>query len=55
MYRNYPLYSNAFGAIIYWSGFWKMNVTDDTSGWVFAFEMSLDFQEPPEGEWSTFG
>lgn len=52
---NYPVYKNAFGAIIYWSGFWKMNAVDDTSAWYYAFEVFLPEQtEPPVGPWTAY-
>ncbi|CAD7949003.1 unnamed protein product [Amoebophrya sp. A120] len=54
-YRDHPMYKNESGAIIYWAGFWKMNYTDQVTGWYYAHDKSHGMATPPEGQWSNYG
>ena len=51
--RKFPVYQNLLTkAIVFFAaGGWRMNDRDDSSGWLYYFE--IDFAEPPEGEWTA--
>jgi len=53
-YKEKPLYKNRAGSIIYWSGFWKMNVIDNVGGWFYSVHLSTG-PEPPTGQWTVYG
>lgn len=53
-YKEKPVYKNRLGAILYWSGFWKMNVIDNVGGWFYSVHLSTG-PEPPTGQWTVYG
>eukprot|EP00397_Hematodinium_sp_SG-2012_P002519 GEMP01002526.1.p1 GENE.GEMP01002526.1~~GEMP01002526.1.p1 ORF type:complete len:1175 (+),score=189.51 GEMP01002526.1:145-3669(+) len=53
-HKEKPLYKNRAGSIIYWSGFWKMNVIDNAGGWFYSVHLSTG-PEPPTGQWTVYG
>lgn len=53
-HKDKPLYKNRSGSIIYWSGFWKMNVIDNAGGWFYSVHLSTG-PEPPTGQWTVYG